>query len=255
MLKATGGSLYDRSLVHPDYKDYGPRFGLAYSFDPKTVIRADTGSATRFLTAWEARWRGSTPRRPFSASSTSLCPGRAAARRFPYHENSFTTGIANPASFNPVNSNVVYIPPNSKWPYIQNWFLSRQRQLAKDTCVELAYNGNHSLRLPILADYNQATPNLPGGTWTFKPRAPIPTFGPLHGSIRPAITTTMGFRSAWSTASRAGLYFLNSFTWGNAMGDSEQALEYYSGYVAGQSAEHPRSGCGERAVQLRREAQ
>jgi hypothetical protein len=26
-----------------------------------------------------------------------------------------------------------------------------------------------------------------------------------------------------------GLYFLNSFTWGNALGDSEQALEYYSG--------------------------
>ena len=27
-----------------------------------------------------------------------------------------------------------------------------------------------------------------------------------------------------------GLYFLNSFTWGKAIGDSEQALEYYSGY-------------------------
>ncbi len=26
-----------------------------------------------------------------------------------------------------------------------------------------------------------------------------------------------------------GLYFLNSFTWGSALGDSEQALEYYSG--------------------------
>jgi hypothetical protein len=27
-----------------------------------------------------------------------------------------------------------------------------------------------------------------------------------------------------------GLYFLNSFTWGKAMGNSEQALEYYAGY-------------------------
>ena len=27
-----------------------------------------------------------------------------------------------------------------------------------------------------------------------------------------------------------GLYFLNSFTWGKAIGDSEQALEYYAGY-------------------------
>jgi hypothetical protein len=29
-----------------------------------------------------------------------------------------------------------------------------------------------------------------------------------------------------------GLYFLNSFTWGKAMGDSEQALEYYSNATA-----------------------
>jgi hypothetical protein len=28
-----------------------------------------------------------------------------------------------------------------------------------------------------------------------------------------------------------GLYFLNSFTWSKALGDSEQALEYFAGYV------------------------
>ena len=36
---------------------------------------------------------------------------------------------------------------------------------------------------------------------------------------------------ASNIASASGLYFLNSFTWGKAMGDSEQALEYFSGYV------------------------
>ena len=29
-----------------------------------------------------------------------------------------------------------------------------------------------------------------------------------------------------------GLYFLNSFTWSHAMGDSEQALEAFTGYQA-----------------------
>ena len=29
----------------------------------------------------------------------------------------------------------------------------------------------------------------------------------------------------------AGLFFLNSFTWGHAIGDSEQALKYYASYV------------------------
>jgi hypothetical protein len=61
---------------------------------------------------------------------------------------------------------VDFIPALSPWPYIQNWFLSIQRELPKNTVIELAYNGNHSLRLPIVADFNQATPNLPGGTLT-----------------------------------------------------------------------------------------
>src|SRR5450759_1832470 len=43
MLQAKNGSIYDRALVDPDYKDFAPRFGLAYSFTPKTVVRAGYG--------------------------------------------------------------------------------------------------------------------------------------------------------------------------------------------------------------------
>ena len=49
MVKATGGSLYNRSLVHPDYKDFGPRLGLAYSVDSKTVIRGGYGISYTFF--------------------------------------------------------------------------------------------------------------------------------------------------------------------------------------------------------------
>ena len=87
-------------------------------------------SATLSLTGWEAPRKGSTLRRPFSASSVSRIPRRPT---FLTTLNSFTTNIASPAAFNPANSNVVYTPPDSKWPYIQNWFLSVQRQLPKDT--------------------------------------------------------------------------------------------------------------------------
>jgi hypothetical protein len=39
-----------------------------------------------------------------------------------------------------------------------------------------------------------------------------------------------GFSARLEHSYSDGLYFLNSFTWGKAMGDSEQALEYYAGY-------------------------
>ena len=49
LVKATNGSLYNRALVHPDYKDFGPRLGLAYSVDSKTVVRAGYGISYSFF--------------------------------------------------------------------------------------------------------------------------------------------------------------------------------------------------------------
>ena len=43
ILIAKNGSVYDRTLVNPDYKDWAPRVGLAYSVNPKTVVRGGYG--------------------------------------------------------------------------------------------------------------------------------------------------------------------------------------------------------------------
>jgi len=155
-------------------------------------------------------------------------------------KNSFTTGIANPSAFNPVNSNVVYVPPNSPWPYIQNWFLSVQREITKSTLIELSYNGNHSLRLPILADYNQASPNavtatcnppaITTGCLGVQARRPIPSYGPITWVDPAGDNHYDGLSARVEHRLGNGLYFLNSFTWGHAIGNSEQALEYYAGY-------------------------
>ena len=43
MLLAKSGSVYDRSLVHPDRNNFAPRIGLAYNINPKTVFRGGYG--------------------------------------------------------------------------------------------------------------------------------------------------------------------------------------------------------------------
>jgi len=231
MEKATGGSLYNRSLVHPDDKDFGPRLGLAYSINPKDVIRAGYGISYTFFNRVGSALEGiNAPQALFGVINQSIPAGGAVPAGFLTTQNSFTTGIDNPASFNPVNSNVVYIPSNTKWPYIQNWFFSWQHELAKDTVLELAYNGNHSLRLPIIADYNQAAPNLPGQTLGVQARVPIPTYGPITWVDPAGDNDYNGLSVRIEHHFTAGLYLLNSFTWGKALGDSEQALEYFAGY-------------------------
>ncbi len=203
MIQATGGSLFARGLVHPDYSDYGPRFGMAYSVDSKTVVRGGYGISYTFFNRPGSAQEGiNAPQALFGVMTQSIPPGGPVPASFLTTQNSFTTNIASPAAFNPANTNVVYTPPNSKWPYIQNWFFSVQRQLPKDTLLDLSYNGNHSLRMPIIADYNEAAPNLPGQSLPVTARVPIPSFGPITWLYPAATTTTAASRRASSIVSR-----------------------------------------------------
>jgi outer membrane receptor protein involved in Fe transport len=43
MITAKSGGVYERTLINPDYRDWAPRIGLAYSFNPKTVFRGGYG--------------------------------------------------------------------------------------------------------------------------------------------------------------------------------------------------------------------
>jgi hypothetical protein len=232
MQKATGGSIYDRSLVHPDYKDWGPRLGAAYSIDSKTVARTGYGISYTFFNRVGSALEGiNAPQALFGVINQSIPAGGPIPAGFLSTKNSFTTGIDNPANFQPTNSNVVYIPSNTRSPYIQNWFVSVERQLPKDTVLEVAYNGNHSLRLPILGDYNQAAPNAVGGTLGVQARRPIPGFGPITWVDPVGNNNYNGLSVRVEHRFTKGLYMLNSLTGGRALGDSEQALEYFSGYV------------------------
>ncbi|HME08786.1 MAG TPA: TonB-dependent receptor [Bryobacteraceae bacterium] len=228
LVRATNGSLYDRSLVHPDYKDFGPRLGMAYSVDAKTSIRAGYGISYTFFNRPGSAIEGiNGPLAIFGTLSQSVLPGQPG---FLTTQNGFNAGIAS--TFNPITTNNDYIPANTRWPYVQNWLFSIQREIAKDTVIEVAYNGNHSLRLPILGDYNQAVPNAPGGTLGVQARRPDQSFGAITWVDPAGNNDYNGLSARLEHRFSQGLYFLNSFTWSKAMGDSEQALEYYSNATA-----------------------
>jgi hypothetical protein len=224
LVRATNGSLFNRALVHPDYSDFGPRLGMAYSLDAKTSIRAGYGISYSFFNRPGSGIEGiNGPLAIFGVINQSLAPDGSVPAGFLTTKNSFTSGIAT--NFNPVNSNNDYIPANTRWPYIQSWVVSVQREIAKDTVIELAYNGNRALRLPIIADYNQAFPNAPGGTLGVQARRPDQSFGALTWVDPVGDNDYNGLSARFEHRFSRGLYVLNSFTWSRAMGTSEQQLE------------------------------
>ncbi len=246
MIPASGGSLYNRALVHPNYKDYQPRLGLAYSIDNRTVVRASYGISYDFFNRPGSALEGiNAPKALFGVLTQSIPAGGPVPAGFLTTLNSFSTGIANPANFNPAVSNVDYVPAHSPWPYVQNWFLSVQREIGWNTVVELAYNGNHSLNMPIISDLNEAAPNaqtatcnysvtpaITSGCLSYTARSPYPNFGPITWVDPAGNNHYNGLSVRVEHRFTSGLYFLNSFTWEGAIGDSEQALEYYANYYA-----------------------
>jgi hypothetical protein len=227
MIRATSGSLYDRALVNPNYTDFGPRAGFAYNPSPNWVVRGGYGISYDFFNRPGSAVEGiNAPNALFGVLTQSIPAGGAVPAGFLTTLNSFSTGIANPASFNPANSNIDYIPANSPWPLIQNFFFAVQRQVTGNSVVELSYNGNASLHLPIIADLNEEEPNASGALVK-----PYPSYGPITWVDPVGFNHYNGLSARFEHRFGSGLYFLNSFTWGKGIGDSEQALEYYPGYV------------------------
>jgi Carboxypeptidase regulatory-like domain/TonB dependent receptor/TonB-dependent Receptor Plug Domain len=221
LVRATDGSIYNRALVNPDRSDWGPRIGAAYSVDSKTSIRAGYGiSYTFFNRPGSAIENINGPLAVFGTLTQTALPGQPG---FLTTQTGFNAGIGT--AFNSATTNNDYIPSDMKWPRIQSWVVSIQREVMKDTILELAYNGNSSSRLPILGDYNQAAPNAVGGTLGVQARRPIPTFGPITWVDPVGVSHYHGLSVRAEHRFNKGLYLLNSFTWSKAIGDSEQALE------------------------------
>lgn len=226
LVRATGGSLYNRALVHPDYEDWGPRLGAAYSVDSKTSLRAGYGISYTFFNRPGSAIEGiNGPLAVFGSFNQTALPGQPG---FLTTQNGFNAGIGT--TFNPVTTNNDYIPADTRWPMVQSWVVSLQREIWKDTVVELAYTGNWSTRLPIIGDYNQAAPNATGATpVSVQARRPIPGFGAITWVDPVGTNHYNGFSFRFEKRFSKGLYVLNSFTWSKSIGDSEQALEQAPG--------------------------
>jgi len=237
LIYASSGSLYQRALVHPDYHNFAPRLGMAYAVLPKTVIRSGFGiSYVQFnrlggenLLAYNGpnivdAFIDQVPTQGICASG-SAAPGTC----FRTTPQGFPDNFASPSSFNPVNTQVRYIPENERTPYVETWHFTIQRELAKDLVLDLGYVGTHSVGLIILGDENQTHPNLLGQNLSLAARRPFQNFNTIEISWNGGFGTYTALQAKLEKRYRNGFYFLNSFTWSKALDNAPGHLENYDG--------------------------
>ncbi len=171
------GSTYGKTLVNPDYANLGPRVGFAYAVDPKTAIRGGFGISYSHYTragsgdilginAPQAQFASVTQITPTTTDqcSTPLPAQIIAARRddappvTPLQDQGYPSGLVT--SFNKATDNITYIPKNNKASYVESYFLDVQRSLAKNTLLDIAYIGNHGVKLEGFLNANQKSPAL-----------------------------------------------------------------------------------------------
>lgn len=211
-------------LIATDYTNIGPRLGLAYSYDPKTVVRAGYGM---FYGGEENQ--GGFPNRgeavPFNATvqlnrANNFLPNQF----FTTTERQVSAGFPINVFSLPAPVSFRSIATNFRTPLVHKWNFSIQREFARGNVFELAYVGNHSARQVQNPDPNAPFNNasnlaLPGDL-----RRPFPNIGGIAQTASFGFGRYAGLTAKWEKRFSEGLTYTASYTYGHALATSGTTL-------------------------------
>jgi hypothetical protein len=222
---AKSGSLQNRGLVQPNEKNFAPRVGFAYSFDPKTVIRGGYGIYySLFERIGSEDQLALNP--PFLINKTlasNTTPVLTPAIGFPSNFLDPTTvDFGNLQSFH-----IRAVNPKDPTPMIQQWSLGFQRQLGNAWLAEVNYVGTRSTHLDTLSDFNQ--PLIVNNVSTGAAGIPFNQFGYIEYTNSIGVGKYNGLEATLTRQFRNGLNLRAAYTYSRSLDNTPEELESNSG--------------------------
>ena len=226
-----------RGLVNSDLNNFAPRFGLAWEFMPKTVLR--TGYGIFYGGQENGPYSNPSPgfNPPFFVNQSLISPCGAPSAN-PATQDCRVTGIPTLASGFPANALVnpntpifFSVDQNLRTPYMQQWHLGIEKELPGDSVFALTYAGSKGTKLYTFFNGNQAAPTADPNIPT-APRRPVKSAGCTiadPGLCSSVFDTGIDwFRSTGSSVYHSlqarfekrfskGLQFEGSYTWAHSI--------------------------------------
>lgn len=227
----SAGGVYGSTLVNPDLNDFAPRVGFAYAIDDRTNMRGGFGlSYVHYTRAGSGNITAiNAPQALFVAvnqnnlppSPSNHCAGSPTVAQvgscYVSEDQGFPAGLST--TFNKATDNITWVPKNKRDSYVESYFFSVQRQLAKNILFDLAYVGNHGLKLEGFLNGNQKNPSLgfarPFNNWPSDITEALNEFYSNYNSLQARYEQRMSH----------GLTLLNSFTWEHSLDNASASLE------------------------------
>ena len=198
-----------------EYNYISPRFGLAYRFNDKTVLRGGYGM---FYTAAQFDNINILQLNPPAGGSLTVTNNAL---------NPIAT-IQNPVprELYPQNPifNVVTLPEDRKRrnAYIQNWNLQISRQITANDALEVGWVGSKGTFVDTsLNNFNNPEPsNIP----FTQARRPYPQYGRIRMMVADGNTIFHSLQARFEHRFSHGLSLTSAYTWGHLIDDTAQTI-------------------------------
>src|SRR5215813_1788837 len=228
------------------YKYFAPRLGVAYRLSEKTVVRAGFGISyqpftnNQYAFNFPVRQNQGTNQSPNGFALPTFSNGVVG-----FFSNGFpapspvavaSDGTVTPSNGDPYN----VIDKHFQQPYVEAYNLSVQQSLPGSFVLDLAYVGNHGVRIPMAFNLNAATTPAVNANGTL---ANTCTVQPLCVQFGRTANTTFLFKPTVSNYNsmqvrldrkfKGGFLLTTSYTWAKAlayrsdMGSDDGGIDNY----------------------------
>lgn len=195
-----------RSITSPDYSNFAPRLGFAWSPLPRTVVRVGAGI---FFDSWSGALQAAQNARgawPSGASQSvnnlniaGVTPGANAQDPF--------VGLTTQLPSTPFPAGGGFLDTKFKDAYAGEWNLQVQQQIGKNGVFSVTYVGSSTSRAPIQVPHNIST--------TLGPTQVLPSPNMSQFNVIQSIghMNYNALQSKYERHFQGGLAVITAFTW------------------------------------------